>query len=140
MDEYISSYPNSIAEILQQMRLAIRQAAPKAQEGMGYNIPMFSQDGYLVYFAAFKDHISLYPTMSGIRAFEKELSPYLGKKTKGTVQFPINKKIPFDLVKKDCQVQSQREYGESWEENEKRANDKVNTSSKEIHIANLDLD
>jgi len=100
MDEYISSYPNSIAEILQQMRLAIRKAAPKAQEGIGYNIPMFSQDGYLVYFAAFKDHISLYPTMSGIRAFEKELSPYLGKKTKGTVQFPIDKKIPLDLVKK----------------------------------------
>ena len=100
MDEYISSYPSSIAEILQQMRIAIRQAAPEAQEGIGYNIPMFSQDGYLVYFAAFRDHISLYPTTSGIRAFEKELSPYLGKKTKGTVQFPIDKKIPFDLVKR----------------------------------------
>ncbi len=99
MDEYISSYPNGIAEILQQMRLAIRQAAPKAKEGIGYNIPVFSQDGYLVYFAAFKDHISLYPTMSGIRAFERELSPYLGKKTKGTVQFPIDRKIPLDLVK-----------------------------------------
>jgi len=82
------------------MRRAIRQAAPKAQEGIGYNIPMFRQDGYLVYFAAFKDHISLYPTMSGIHAFEKELAPYLGKKTKGTVQFPLDKKIPFDLVKK----------------------------------------
>ena len=100
MDEYISSYPSSIAEILQQMRIAIRQAVPEAQEGIGYNIPMFSQDGYLVYFAAFRDHISLYPTTSGIRAFEKELSPYLGKKTKGTVQFPIDKKIPFDLVKR----------------------------------------
>jgi len=70
------------------------------QEGIGYNIPMFSQDGYRVYFSALIDHISLYPTMSGIRAFEKELSPYLGKKTKGTVQFPIDKKIPLDLVKK----------------------------------------
>jgi uncharacterized protein YdhG (YjbR/CyaY superfamily) len=100
MDEYIGSYPSDVAKVLQQVRRAIRQAAPNAQEGIGYNIPMFSQDGYLVYFAAFKDHISLYPTMSGIRAFEKELFPYLGKKTKGTVQFPIDKKIPFDLVKK----------------------------------------
>ena len=61
---------------------------------------MFKLDGYLVYFAAFTNHISFYPTMSGIRAFEKELSPYLGKRTKGTVQFPIDKPIPLDLVKK----------------------------------------
>ena len=100
MDEYINSYPSGVADILQQLRRTIRQAAPKAKEGIGYNIPMFSQDGYLVYFAAFQNHISLYPTMSGIRTFERELAPYLGKKTKGTVQFPIDKKIPFDLVKK----------------------------------------
>ncbi len=100
IDEYITSYPLGVSEILQQVRRAIRQAVPKAQEGIGYNIPMFSQGGYLVYFAAFKDHISLYPTMSGIRAFERELVPYLGKKTKGTVQFPIAEKIPLDLVKK----------------------------------------
>lgn len=82
------------------MRKAIGEAAPKAEEGIGYNIPMFRQEGYVVWFAAFRDHISLYPTMSGIKKFEKELTPYLGAKTKGTVQFPIDKPIPFDLVKK----------------------------------------
>ncbi len=100
IDEYIESFPKNIADNLQHLRQAIREAAPNAEEGISYNIPVFKQNGYIVWFAAFRDHVSLYPTMSGIKMFEKALPPYLGKKTKGTIQFSLPEKIPLVLVKK----------------------------------------
>jgi len=80
------------------MRRTIRRAAPEAEEAISYQIPTFKLNGNLVHFAAFKKHIGFYPTPTGIEAFKKELSPYEG--AKGSVQFPIGKPIPYDLVKK----------------------------------------
>jgi uncharacterized protein YdhG (YjbR/CyaY superfamily) len=77
---------------------AIREAAPEAVDAISYQIPTFKLNGNLVHFAAFKNHIGFYPTPSGIEAFKKELSLYKG--AKGSVQFPIDKPVPYDLVRK----------------------------------------
>ena len=98
IDEYIKTFPSDVQSILEKMRLTIRKAAPEAVEAISYQIPTFKLNGNLVHFAAFKKHIGFYPTSSGIRAFKKQLSLYNGGK--GSVQFPIDKPIPYDLVKK----------------------------------------
>ncbi|MGA9048489.1 MAG: DUF1801 domain-containing protein [Dehalococcoidia bacterium] len=98
IDEYIKGFQPNIQNILQKLRQAIREAAPEAAEVISYHIPAFKQNGILVYFAAYKNHIGFYPTSSGIDAFKEELAPY--RWSKGTVQFPLDKPIPFDLIKK----------------------------------------
>ena len=98
IDEYISVFSPSVQKILSQLRETIRDVAPKAEETISYGIPTFKLKGNLVHFAAFKNHIGFYPTPSAIDAFDEELSPY--KHAKGSVQFPIEKPIPFDLVRK----------------------------------------
>ena len=87
------------------MRHVIREAVPEATESISYQIPNFQLNGNLVHFAAFKNHIGFYPTASGIKAIKKELSPYKG--SKGSVQFPMGKPIPIDLVKKNSYLSSQ---------------------------------
>lgn len=97
MDEYINTFPKNVQIILEKMRQTMQQAAPEAIEAISYQMPTFKLNGKnLVYFAAWKNHIGLYPTPSGIEAFKKELSPY--KMSKGSIQFPINEPIPYDLV------------------------------------------
>ena len=98
IDEYIKTFPEDIQRILQKMRQTIRDAAPEAVEAISYQMPTFKLNGNLVHFAAFKNHIGFYPAPSGIEAFKKELSHYTG--AKGSVQFPLDKPIPYDLVKK----------------------------------------
>lgn len=98
IDGYIKTFPKDVQSILQKMRRAIRKAAPQAEEAISYQIPTFILNGNLVWFAAFKKHIGFYPMRSGIKAFKKELSPY--KRAKGSVQFPLDKPIPYDLVKR----------------------------------------
>ena len=98
MDEYIKAFPDDVQRILEKMRKTIRNAAPGAVEAISYQIPAFKLNGVLVYFTALKNHIGFYPTSSGIKQFKKELSWYKGGK--GSVQFPIEKPIPYDLVKK----------------------------------------
>lgn len=98
IDEYISQSPKNVRDILEELRRVIRESAPQAEEAISYGIPTFKLNGNLVHFAAFKVHVGFYPTSSAIKAFEKELSPF--KHSKGTVQFPLDKPIPFDLVKK----------------------------------------
>jgi len=99
IDEYIKASPTDVQGILQSLRLTIRKAAPEAVETISYQMPTFKLNGKgLVYFAAFKNHIGFYPIPSGIEAFKKELSRY--KQGKGSVQFPIDKPIPYDLVRR----------------------------------------
>ena len=98
IDEYIDTFPQDIQAILQKMRLAIHEAAPEATEAISYQMPTFKLNGNLVHFAAAKNHIGFYPTPSGIERFKVELSNY--KTSKGAVQFPLDKPIPYDLVKK----------------------------------------
>lgn len=98
IDEYINSYPRSIQVILQELRQAIHEAAPQAEETISYQMPAFKQNGILVYFAAFKNHIGFFPKASGVDAFEDKLAGY--KTSKGTIQFPLDKPLPLELVKK----------------------------------------
>lgn len=96
IDEYISTFPQEIQEILNNLRKVIKEAAPDAVEKISYQMPAFALHGILVYFAAFKNHIGFYPTASGIDAFKHELSEY--KWSKGAIQFPIKKPLPYELV------------------------------------------
>jgi uncharacterized protein YdhG (YjbR/CyaY superfamily) len=96
IDSYIASFPEETRKLLQQLRVTISKAAPEAKETINYGMPTFTLKGNLVHFAAFKNHIGFYPTASGIEAFKKELSVYEG--AKGSVQFPLAKPIPFDLI------------------------------------------
>ncbi|HLJ83392.1 MAG TPA: DUF1801 domain-containing protein [Candidatus Eremiobacteraceae bacterium] len=98
IDEYIKAFPADVRERLVKMRETIRKAAPKAEEAISYQIPTFKFNGNLVHFAAFKHHIGFYPTSSGTRAFQDELAPY--KWAKGSVQFPLDKPIPYALVRR----------------------------------------
>jgi uncharacterized protein YdhG (YjbR/CyaY superfamily) len=98
IDEYIQTFPEDIQSILQKMRETIHQAAPEAEEVISYQMPAFKLKGILVYFAAAKQHIGFYPTASGVEAFQKELASY--KTSKGAIQFPLDKPIPYDLVEK----------------------------------------
>jgi len=98
IEEYIKSFPPNIQAILEHMQQTIQNAAPEAKIAISYQMPAFKLNGILVYFAAHKNHIGFYPTASGIEAFKKELSAY--KWSRGAVQFPLDKPIPFDLVKK----------------------------------------
>lgn len=98
IDEYIGGFPNDIQEILEKIRITIQKAAPDAKEKISYSMPAFEQNGIVVYFAAFKNHIGLYALPSGHSAFKEDLSKY--KSGKGSVQFPLNKPMPFDLITK----------------------------------------
>jgi uncharacterized protein YdhG (YjbR/CyaY superfamily) len=98
IDQYISGFPEEIQEILQRMREAIRQAAPEAEETISYGIPTFKLNGNLVHFAGYQNHIGFYPGTSGIQAFAKEFKGL--KQAKGSVQFPLDKPIPYALIKR----------------------------------------
>jgi uncharacterized protein YdhG (YjbR/CyaY superfamily) len=97
-EEYISWFPLETQKLLQQLRVTIKKAAPKAEEVISYAMPAYKQNGMLVYFAAYAKHIGFYPTSSGIAAFKKEISVY--KSSKGAVQFPIDKPLPAGLITK----------------------------------------
>lgn len=99
IDDYIAGFPEEVQKILKKVRTTIRQTAPEAEETISYQIPTFKlNDTYLIYFAGFKNHISLYPAPRGAEEFKKELSAYEGGK--GTVQFPLDQPIPYDLIKR----------------------------------------
>lgn len=98
IDEYIAEFPDDVQLILQKIRATIRAAAPDAEEAIKYQMPTFMLKGNLVHFGAFKKHIGFYPVPSGIEAFKKELSVY--EAGKGSVQFPFDKPIPYDLISK----------------------------------------
>ena len=95
--EYIAAFPKDVQEILEQVRATIRKAAPEGKETISYNMPTFTLNGhYLVYFGAYKKHIGMYPIPLGDAEFNADLAPYVAGK--GTVRFPFDKPIPFDLI------------------------------------------
>ncbi len=97
VDEYISTFPKDVQCRLQELRQAIKEAAPEAKEAISYQMPAFILNGNLVWFAAFKNHIGFYPTASGIEAFKEKMTAY--ETSKGTIQFPQNEPLPIDLIK-----------------------------------------
>ena len=97
IDEYIAGFPPDVQVILKKTRRTIKKLAPDAEEKISYQMPAFTLNGkYLIYFAAFKNHISLYPAPRGAEQFKKTLSAYEGGK--GTVRFPLDKPIPYALI------------------------------------------
>ena len=99
IDSYLAAVPQDMKPVLEKLRHAIKQAAPKAEEVISYGMPAFKYHGMLVYFAAFKNHCSFFPA-SGllIKEMATELAAY--KTSKGTIQFTIDKPLPATLVKK----------------------------------------
>ena len=98
IDDYIAGFPPEIRDILTRIRAVIREASPDATEAIKYRMPTFVLHGNLVHFAAYKAHIGLYPTPTGIEAFGDELAPYVGGK--GSVRFPLDQPIPYDLIRR----------------------------------------
>ncbi len=99
ISEYIKKFPINVQEILKGMQDTIKSVAPEAQECISYGMPTFKLNGKnLVHFAGYKSHIGFYPTPSAIQKFQAELRSF--KSSKGAIQFPINRPIPFDLVKR----------------------------------------
>lgn len=96
IDDYIAAFPEHIQALLQTVRATIRAAAPDAEERISYQMPTFALKGNLVHFAAWKDHIGLYPAPSGIAAFAEDLARYRG--AKGSVRLPIDEPLPLDLI------------------------------------------
>ena len=97
IDDYIAGFPKEMAVLLDQVRTCIHRAAPNAEEVISYNMPAFRYNRkLLVYFAGFKNHIGFYAFPSSNVAFNQELSRY--KTGKGSVQFPLDKELPFDLI------------------------------------------
>lgn len=113
---YIATFPETVQKMLDEVRAVIKKAAPEAEEAISYGIPAFNYKGYnLIYFAGFKNHISIYPAPRGNDAFRDLLAAYKGGK--GTVQFPLDKPIPFDLITKIVKFR--------MKENEQRAKKKT---------------
>lgn len=98
IDEYIADYPKDVQKILNKIRATIKKAAPKAEEAISYQIPTFNFHGYLIYFAAYKNHIGVYPAPRGVEKFKKDLARYGAGK--GTLRFPLDEPIPYDLITK----------------------------------------
>jgi uncharacterized protein YdhG (YjbR/CyaY superfamily) len=133
IDEYIMQFPAEVQDTLEKLRLVIKEATPEAEEILSYQMPAFSLNGTLVYFAAWKNHIGFYPTSSGMNAFKEELSEYTG--TKDSIHFPLTKPLPNELISKIVKFRVA--------ENKKKAEDKIKKflircfSSKRINIKDL---
>lgn len=98
IDDYIAGFPKDIQKMLQQVRVTVQKAAPKAEEAIKYNMPTFVLNGNLVHFAAYKAHIGFYPAPTGNPAFKKDFEGYTTGK--GTIQFPFDKPLPLSLITK----------------------------------------
>ena len=98
VDEYIAGFPDEVQVKLEKLRATIKAAAPESEEKISYQMPTFALKGNLVHFAAYEHHIGFYPASSGIEQFKAELSIYKGGK--GSVQFPLDQPIPYDLIRK----------------------------------------
>ena len=96
VDDYIAAFPKDVQQQLQSIRKTIKAAAPKAEEIISYKMPGYKQNGMLVYFAGYKNHIGFYAMPTGHTNFKKELSVF--KQGKGSVQFPLDKPLPLKLI------------------------------------------
>jgi uncharacterized protein YdhG (YjbR/CyaY superfamily) len=106
VNKYIASQPSPQKQILERLRQLIRKTAPLAKEGMNYGVPAFKLNGNLILYAAFKEHVGLYPEPDTIKVFEKELKDY--ETSKGTIKFKLDKPIPYDLIEKIIKYKYQK--------------------------------
>ena len=99
IDDYIGAFPADVRSILEEVRARLRSAVPTADEGISYGIPVLTLDGrYLVYFAGWKHHISVYPLPEGDATLVEAMAPYVAGK--GTLKFPLSEPIPYDLIER----------------------------------------
>ena len=105
IDQYISTFPENVQPLLQQMRQTIQRAAPAATEAIKYGIPTFILNGNVAHFGGYKSHIGFYPAPKGIEAFKEETAQY--ETGKGTLQFPFDKPLPLDLVTRIVKFRAQ---------------------------------
>jgi len=98
IDAYLSARPPSVRKILERIRRVVRKAAPGAEETISYGIPAFRLNGVLLYFAAFKNHIGLYPPIRGDARLQRAMAPYAGEK--GNLKFPLDQPIPYELIER----------------------------------------
>ena len=104
IDEYIATFPGDMQKILQELRATIKGAAPDSDEKISYGMPTFKMNGnYLIYFAGWKNHISIYPIPTGDEEFNQKIAPYISGK--GTLKFPLDKPIPLELVAEMVRLQ-----------------------------------
>jgi uncharacterized protein YdhG (YjbR/CyaY superfamily) len=107
VDEYIAGFSPEVQAILRRVRQVVRAAAPQAQEIISYRMPALKQNGILVYFAAFKGHIGLYPPVAGDARILKAVAPYAGEK--GNLRFPFDKPIPYDLIARITELRAKQD-------------------------------
>ena len=112
IDEYIAGFPPETQKVLKQMRALIKATAPDATETISYAIPTFDLNGkHLVHFAGYAKHVGLYPTPSGLEAFNEDLKPY--KSGKGSAQFPLDQPLPIDLIRRIVEFRVAESAGKS---------------------------
>ena|ERR1700682_3191860 len=115
---YIALFPPEVQEILEKIRSTISRAAPAAQETISYQIPAFTLNGTLVYFAAFKKHIGFYPPVSGDASLENALSRYAGEK--GNLRFPLDQPIPYGLISRIVRLRVKQNMAKAGEKRKKQ--------------------
>ncbi len=118
IDAYIAASPEAVRRILKKIRATIAAAAPDARELISYRMPAFALNGILVYFAAFKNHIGLYPPVSGDAKLEKALSRYAGPK--GNLRFPLARPIPYGLIRRIAILRVKQNLAKSTRRGRKR--------------------
>ena len=118
IDSYISQFPGDIQAILEKVRATIRQASPDSNETISYQMPAFKQHGILVYFAAWKKHIGLYPPFSSDKALERAVAKYAGPK--GNLQFPLDEPIPYDLIERIVKLRVKQDKATAAAKRKKR--------------------
>jgi uncharacterized protein YdhG (YjbR/CyaY superfamily) len=119
IDGYIRTFPEEIQKILEQLRMTIRNAVPEAEESISYGMPAFKINGKpLVYFAAFKNHIGFYALPTGHSEFADELSKY--KHGKGSVQFPLDRPLPLDLIERITRFRVRENQGKKSDDHKSR--------------------
>jgi len=118
IDEYIARFPADVQAILEKVRGTMRKAAPEATETISYQMPAFKQHGILVYFAGWKEHIGLYPPVSGNKAIEKAVARYAGPN--GNLQFPLDEPIPYDLIERIVKLRVKQDSAKAAAKRKKR--------------------
>jgi uncharacterized protein YdhG (YjbR/CyaY superfamily) len=118
IDGYITQFPADVQAVLRDVRAAIRRAAPEAEEAISYRMPAFRQHGILVYFAAWKTHIGLYPPISGDEVIERVIARYAGPK--GNLQFPLAEPMPVALIERIVKLRVKQDEAKAAARRKKR--------------------
>jgi uncharacterized protein YdhG (YjbR/CyaY superfamily) len=119
IDGYVSQFSAETQAILERVRSTIRRAAPDAEETISYQMPAFRQHGILVYFAAWKKHVGLYPPITGDKALEKAVAPYAGPK--GNLQFSLDEPIPYELIARVVKLRVKQDSAQAEAKRKKRS-------------------